>query len=206
MSELNFLKGRIIEKLRVAGIVSAEAEADRIVNAATDEIKAMQLVVQHISGAPLSLLLGVQEFFGLDFFVGVGALVPRQETELLASVAIDFLSKKECRELKIIDMCCGVGNLACVLAKHFPQAHIWASDLTEACVSLTRRNVEHLGLTNRSRFVRGIYLPLWWGGLKERWTQWFAILPISLPANLTRKRLSSWNTNREKHSMEGLMD
>jgi hypothetical protein len=71
MSELNFLKGRIIEKLRDSGIVSAEAEADRIVNAATDETKAMQLVVQRISGAPLSILLVCKSFLVWIFLLGL---------------------------------------------------------------------------------------------------------------------------------------
>ena len=38
------------------------------------------------------------------------------------------------RQARIIDMCCGSGNLACALASRRPEARVWASDLTEACV------------------------------------------------------------------------
>ena len=45
-------------------------------------------------------------------------------------------------------MCCGSGNLACALATRLPRVRIWASDLTDACVSLARRNVAHTGVQN----------------------------------------------------------
>jgi len=48
----------------------------------------------------------------------------------------------------VIDMCCGSGNLACALAARLPGARVWASDLTDACVALARRNAAHVGVNN----------------------------------------------------------
>jgi release factor glutamine methyltransferase len=56
---------------------------------------------------------------------------------------------------RVIDMCCGSGNLACGLASRRPDARIWASDLTEACVSLARRNAAHTGVAGRVTVVQG---------------------------------------------------
>ena len=57
--------------------------------------------------------------------------------------------------LRVIDMCCGAGNLACAIAVHAPGVRVWASDLTDGCVSWTKRNVEQLGLGERVEVYQG---------------------------------------------------
>ena len=52
-------------------------------------------------------------------------------------------------------MCCGSGNLACALALRLPRARVWASDLTDACVSVAKRNVVHTGVADRVSVVQG---------------------------------------------------
>ena len=93
-------------------------------------------------------------FMGLDLAVAPGALVPRAETELLARTALDKLVATG-DSLRVVDMCCGAGNLACAIAAHAPAAQVWASDLTSACVELARTNVERLGLADRVSVHQG---------------------------------------------------
>lgn len=83
-------------------------------------------------------------FMDVELLVERGVLVPRAETELLGRTAVELLED----DARIIDMCCGSGNLACGLAFHLPQARVWASDLTDACVALARRNADHVGVNN----------------------------------------------------------
>lgn len=90
-------------------------------------------------------------FMDVDLLVERGVLLPRAETELLGATALEVVSNQS----RIIDMCCGSGNLACALAAHLPGARIWASDLTDACVSLARRNVLQLGIAARVTVVQG---------------------------------------------------
>jgi len=52
-------------------------------------------------------------------------------------------------------MCCGSGNLACSIAHHIPNVHVWASDLTDGCISVARRNVVHVGVDSRVVIVQG---------------------------------------------------
>jgi HemK-like putative methylase len=95
---------------------------------------------------------------GLELFAAPGALVPRKETEILARTAIErlaALASALARPLVVVDMCCGAGNLACALAVRFPDAQLFASDLTDSCVTLTRRNVEKLGLSARVQVRQG---------------------------------------------------
>jgi release factor glutamine methyltransferase len=97
---------------------------------------------------------GQQTFLGVTLLCGQGALVPRPETEILGRTAIEKLTSIG-PSVRVIDMCCGAGNLACAIAVHVPGARVWASDLTDGCVFWTRRNVEHLGLGERVIVAQG---------------------------------------------------
>jgi release factor glutamine methyltransferase len=117
-----------------------------------------------------ALRAGTVHFMGLEIMVDAGALVPRAETEILARTAIDALDRdgsRRAREaagprpLRVIDMCCGSGNLACAIASRVPGSRVWASDLTDGCVAVARRNVEHLGLEDRVTVLQGdLFAPL----------------------------------------------
>lgn len=102
---------------------------------------------------------GRTTFMGLELLVSRGALVPRPETELLGSTAVEALRAMGSGELRVIDMCCGAGNLACAIAHHVPQARVWACDLTPECVETARSNVSLLALEDR--------ITVWQGDLFE---------------------------------------
>jgi release factor glutamine methyltransferase len=94
-------------------------------------------------------------FMGMELLVAPGALVPRLETELLGTAALNALRQMNLAEPKVIDMCCGAGNLACAIAHHVPGSRVWASDLTDGCVEAARANVAHLGIAERMQVFEG---------------------------------------------------
>ena len=77
----------IVERLRAAGCVFAEDEADLLLTtAASDELE--QIVQQRVRGDPLEQILGWAEFGGLRVAVIAGVFVPRRRTELLLRQAL----------------------------------------------------------------------------------------------------------------------
>lgn len=90
-------------------------------------------------------------FMDLELIAERGVLAPREETELLGATALGLLGDAP----RVVDMCCGSGNLACAIAARRPRARIWATDLTDACVSLARRNAAHVGVADRMAVVQG---------------------------------------------------
>lgn len=94
-------------------------------------------------------------FMGIELLVTPGALVPRPETELLGRTAVDALRRRGLPAPRIVDMCCGAGNLACAISLNIPGARVWASDLTDACVQLARRNAARHGLESRVAVLQG---------------------------------------------------
>ncbi len=103
----------------------------------------------HKAGAPR-----FARFMGLDIEIGPDVLAPRGETELLGRVASAVVAALPA-PARIIDMCCGSGNLALALASRHPDARIFASDLTDGTVAMASRNAERLGLLRQVTVVQG---------------------------------------------------
>ena len=84
-----------------------------------------------------------------------GALVPRPETELLGYAVVEVLRSMDVATARVVDMCCGAGNLACAIAHHAPRTLVWASDLTRSCAEVARRNVIFRELSDRVAVASG---------------------------------------------------
>ena len=119
------------------GRIFPEAEAASLC-AALDELA---------TGRPLQYVLGFTEFFGHRFKVGEGCLIPRPETEELVSRIVDDLYEDD-DDLaglvdagdtddglfNILDLCTGSGCIAWSLAAEFPEAMVYACDLSDAAL------------------------------------------------------------------------
>jgi release factor glutamine methyltransferase len=106
------------------------------------------------AGEPLQYILGVQEFYGLPFRVTPAVLIPRPETELLVEAVLSELAGRENEPLKIADVGTGSGAIAVALAHHLPNAHLFATDISEAALCVARENAEANGVSDRITFRR----------------------------------------------------
>ncbi len=119
------------------------------------EEKVRDLVAQRISGVPLAYLTGHQTFMGLDLLATPEALIPRKETELLAQLALDAVAAviADRGAARVIDLCCGSGNVALTLAHYHQQCTVFGGDISQECIALAKRNAERLGYSDRAKFV-----------------------------------------------------
>ena len=129
-----------------------------------------ELVQRRGEGEPLDHLLGTVEFCGHTFLCDKRALVPRPETEQLVEIVE---SKIENRKSKILDVGTGSGVIALTLARKFPEAQIFAVDVSEDALALARENAARLGLSGRVQFRKSDLLE----NLDERFDQIVANLP-----------------------------
>jgi release factor glutamine methyltransferase len=111
-----------------------------------------------VQGTPLPYLLGHWEFYGLDFIVTPEVLIPRPETELLVTTALDWLKLHPNRR-RIADVGTGSGCIAIALAVKTIEAQITATDLSQPALALARQNAELHHVQNKIDFVHADLLP-----------------------------------------------
>jgi len=108
-------------------------------------------------GIPLEYIIGMAPFLGRMFYCSSAALIPREETELLTKVGLSFIKEKQevKKNITIIDMGTGCGNIAVSLALNSEDTHILASDLSPDTIQVTKKNVEKYNLQNRITLSSG---------------------------------------------------
>lgn len=106
---------------------------------------------------PLQYILGTAHFMDLEFHVNGAVLIPRPETEELVEwILEDCQTKKKNLDaersrsvisttlndhsLRILDIGTGSGCIAIALAKHLPQAKVYALDVSERALEVAREN------------------------------------------------------------------
>lgn len=116
-----------------------------------------ELLRRRLAGEPLAYITGHQNFMGLQLLAGPAALIPREETELLARTAIALAQElgDGGRDIRAIDTCTGSGNIAVALAVNTRSVHVWATDLSSDAVTLAARNIALHGLDTRVETVSG---------------------------------------------------
>ena len=110
-----------------------------------------ELVRRRGEGEPLQHLLGTVEFCGRTFLCDKRAMVPRPETEELVELLKSQIPNPKSQ---ILDVGTGSGVIALSVAKHFPEAEIVATDVSDDALELARENAERLGLSERVRFLK----------------------------------------------------
>ncbi|WP_410611846.1 putative protein N(5)-glutamine methyltransferase [Amycolatopsis sp. lyj-109] len=127
----------VISRLRAAGCVFAEDEADLLVAAATTPAELAALVERRVAGLPLEHLLGWAEFHGLRITVRPGVFVPRHRTGFLVDVAVSLAPPGPV----VLDLCCGSGALGAAFAAARPPRELHAADVEPAAVECARLNL-----------------------------------------------------------------
>ncbi len=145
--------GEILSKMReqlsAAGIENAPFEArvllsavvgvprienDRLLSPA-QETDALARTKQRCSGYPLQYLCGTWEFYGMEFSVGEGVLIPRQDTETLVDVVLE--ERRGFPRTHLLDLCSGTGCVAAAISAHL-------SHVTGGCVEVSAEAFSYL--------------------------------------------------------------
>lgn len=132
----------LVPRLRAAGCVLAEDEAELLVAAAGSAVELEELVTRRVGGEPLEYVVGWAEFCGLRLVVEAGVFVPRHRTELLVDEAALLL--RDAAGPVVLDLCCGSGALGAALAARTP-VELYAADVDPAAVRCARLNLAGLG-------------------------------------------------------------
>src|SRR5690349_13353061 len=128
-----------ITRLRAAGCVFAEDEAEVLGTAAADEAALRALVERRALGEPLEQIVGYADFCGVRVRLLPGVFVPRVRSELLVRLA----SAAALAGSVVVDLCCGSGALGLAVRARRPAIELHAADVDAVAVACARENLSH---------------------------------------------------------------
>jgi len=127
----------------ILGKTRAELGGVRVVK--TGHVKrANEYADRLLTGEPLDYILGNTDFCGVKIKVDKRVLIPRFETEVLATEAVGFV--KDRAGARVLDMCTGSGCLAAYIARN-ADAEVVAADIDDGALAVAKTNLERLGVT-----------------------------------------------------------
>lgn len=103
---------------------------------------------------PLQYILGECEFMDLNLVVNEHVLIPRPETEILVEKVIDAIRAAALKNISILDMGTGSGNIALSLAKNISTCRVTAVDISQAALTLAKENAHRNDLSDKIHFVQ----------------------------------------------------
>ena len=103
-----------------------------------EEAKDAEIVLQKLNdGYPANYLAGYIDILSLHLLLNESTLIPRNET---ADFIYNYLYNLDLNNKKILDLCTGSGFIAIALKKHFKDAKITASDISNDALSIAKQN------------------------------------------------------------------
>lgn len=106
--------------------------------------KCRRIATDCIFGEPLQYLFGHWEFYGLDFQVGKGVLIPRADTETLCEKAILELPKGSV----VADLCAGSGCIGITLSVYRPDITVYMIEKSKEAFKYLIKNTERYKKTS----------------------------------------------------------
>lgn len=146
----------MVGRLRAAGCVFAEREADLISTTFPDEREREEAVQRRVAGEPLEYVVGRAGFGEVVLDIGPGCFIPRARAVALVDAADQLVTRPDATAL---DLGCGVGPMAALLAHRHPSWHVLASELDEPALGWANRNALTFGFA--------VYAGSWWSALPD---------------------------------------
>jgi len=132
---------------------------------AEEELAGFKKLVRKRAGrCPGQYITGRTEFYSTELSVRQGVAIPRPETEVLVEEAIRILtalSEAAAGERALLDIGTGSGNIPVAVLKHVPMLKVYATDVSQAALSLAGENAARYGFSEDIVFLKGdLFEPL----------------------------------------------
>ncbi len=150
--------------LAAAGVENAESDALRLLLGVTgadythyllhreelcgpsDARRCRESFRRRCSGEPLQYILQSQSFLGASYAVGPGVLIPRPETEELATLCIERV--RRCGYRTVFDLCAGSGCIGLSIAAACENTQVYLAEKYDAAYGYLKRNAAALQAAN----------------------------------------------------------
>ena len=110
------------------------------------------LLHRRIQNEPIQYLTQKVSFFGDEFYVDEGVLIPRPESEILIQKVCEIIHSENLKHIAEIGV--GSGALSVSVAKMCPKIFITATDISQKALQVAQKNIAHFGLNSRIKLVQ----------------------------------------------------
>lgn len=117
--------------------------------------KLEELVEKRATHYPMEYIIQKASFYGEQFMVEPGVLIPRPETEILIDKAKEILEdelKYVTKPVKILEIGTGSGVICVTLAMMFENIEIIAVDINEKALNLAQKNAKKFNVDKKIEF------------------------------------------------------
>lgn len=128
---------------------------DEINNSQAEKIK--DYVERLANNEPIHYIIGKRDFMGMDFYVTQNVLIPRSDTEVLVTEAINALNqeKKYAKDTTTgLEIGAGSGIISISLLKKIENLNMTAVDINCDAIRLTTKNAVELGVYPRLKVLK----------------------------------------------------
>lgn len=158
LKDKKFETPRLDAELLIAGVLNLEriqlyVKFDQPLSEVEIE-KCRQSLRRRIAGEPVAYILGVKDFFGLQFKVNSDVLIPRPETEHIVEKALAWIESEKIDSPKILDLGCGSGCVGLSIVKNVQNANLVGVDKSEGALAISRANSLSLKVEDRAQFIQ----------------------------------------------------
>lgn len=108
------------------------------------------LVERRMRHEPVAYILGNKEFFGREFAVGPGVLIPRMDSETVVEAALEARSTPS----RVLDCGAGSGALLLTVLAERPGSTGVGIDRSSEALEISARNADRLALSDRVQWLR----------------------------------------------------
>ena len=109
------------------------------------------LISRRINGEPLQYIIGEADFYGRDFHVGTGVLIPRRDTETLIEAMKFFAGHDE--SFCFADWGTGSGCIAITIMLEFMNSYAYMIEQSKDAITYANHNLERYNLTHRAKII-----------------------------------------------------
>ena len=166
------IAAEVTTRLRRSGCVAPEREAAALLRQFVEPDPLEAAVRRREAGEPLEHVLGSAELAGVRVAVAPPVFVPRRRTEWLVGHAVELVRQGRAGP-PVLDLGCGSGAIAAVLASRLPAAEVLATDIDPdagACAS-----------ANGASFGFAVFRSDWLRDLPERFRRGLGLVVAYLP-------------------------
>ena len=108
---------------------------------------------QALAHMPISRIIKIREFWGLDFSINEDVLDPRADSEILIETLLHFCPPSA-KPLRLLDLGTGSGCLLLSLLHEYQAATGIGADFSAKALDIAKLNAKNLNLSNRATFIK----------------------------------------------------